>query len=257
MGRSLRQGLEYFSVYTGWDVKMKLMEAKFGLEGIGFIISLWQLIYSEGYFLIWNNEETKLLFAKEHNIEIEKQQKIIDYALDRGIFSFDMYDKYGILTSRGIQKRYFEKNLKRTDIHFCKEFLLFEPELPKWSEAKIISDSKKSIFGPKNGISEAKKGVSESKNGFFGPKEVSKEVRKKERKKRNEASPTATPSEINTPLQKPPSGSNSPPEQNRSKPREQQLRELAERLKMSDPKEYKKLIIEHPELDEVPFHVPP
>ncbi len=89
------------------------------------------MIYAEkGYYCKWN-EETALLFSKRNcnlkageNIALE----IANAAIKRGIFSEEKYKQYGILTSKEIQKTYFEIVKRRTKVEIQKEYLLVSKE---------------------------------------------------------------------------------------------------------------------------------
>lgn len=50
--------------------------------------------------------------------------EIVSASIKRGIFDKDMYDKYNILTSKGIQERYFEAVNRRIYVDVIKEYLL-------------------------------------------------------------------------------------------------------------------------------------
>lgn len=154
MARPVKQGLEYFTVDTDWERKMKLFQAKFKAEGVGVIIILWQWIYNEGYFIHWD-DETKLMFANNNHIEEEKLDSMIEFAIEKEIFNKKIFNKYSILTSRGIQKRYFNGCLKRTEVHFHKNLLLFDPIIPDWSKTKLILNKNESFLISKNPQSES------------------------------------------------------------------------------------------------------
>ena len=51
---------------------------------------------------------------------------MVNTALNRGIFSKEMYDKYQILTSRGIQERYAEALKRRSKIFLENAYLLLK-----------------------------------------------------------------------------------------------------------------------------------
>jgi len=137
MARPIKTGLEYFSVDTEWDRKMKIFKAKYKLFGVGLITELWKAIYTEGYFYPWD-EDSRILFANEHGLDPEQLEEMMDFAIAKGIFDTGMYSEYRILTSQGIQKRYLNSCLKRSQVIFHKEYLLIEPKKPKWSETEII-----------------------------------------------------------------------------------------------------------------------
>lgn len=115
MARPFKEGLEYFPLDTQIDSKIELLEAEHGLEGFGFIIKLFQKIYSSGYYCTWNEDE-QLLFAKKINVNINQVNVYINSALKRNIFNKEMFEKYGILTSCGIQKRYFTVSKRRKEL---------------------------------------------------------------------------------------------------------------------------------------------
>ncbi len=139
---------------TDWDRKMKLFKAKYKLEGIGLITELFKTIYSEGYYYPWD-EESKILFADEHNIEEDRLSEMVDFAIEKGIFDNGIYSKYRILTSSGIQKRYLNSCLKRNQVAFCKEYLLIEPQIPDWSKTEISMVSFKEVSDTGNSEKES------------------------------------------------------------------------------------------------------
>ena len=124
MGRLQKRGLDYFPFDTVLDTKMELIEAEFGLTGFALVVKLFQKIYGErGYYCEWT-DEVALLFAKRNNVGGNVVSELIDASVRRGIFDKDLFDKYGVLTSQGIQKRYFEAVSRRTQIDVVNEYLL-------------------------------------------------------------------------------------------------------------------------------------
>ena len=89
------------------DDKFELIEAKYGIMGFGIVIKLYQKIYKNGYYLEWN-EEKLLLFKKQVNVNSEDIENIINDCIRYNIFDENLYKKYNILTSTGIQKRYLK-----------------------------------------------------------------------------------------------------------------------------------------------------
>ena len=107
MARPKKQGLDYFSLDVHMDKNVQLLEAEYGLEGFAIFLKLLQMIYTEGYFIEWN-EDTLLLFTNSINSDINRVNAVVNACLRRSLFDSVLYEKYQILTSRGIQKRYFE-----------------------------------------------------------------------------------------------------------------------------------------------------
>lgn len=106
MARPLKTGLDYFPMDIDFyeDEKIELLWAKYGLIGEAIATRLLAKIYRNGYFIEWN-EDKSLLFKKKMGGEIDIDG-IINELLERDFFDKGLYQKYGILTSRGIQKRY-------------------------------------------------------------------------------------------------------------------------------------------------------
>jgi hypothetical protein len=102
MARHTRSSLDYFPVDTSWNLKKRLVLAKFGLEGIGALIQLEQMIFREGYACAWN-EETENLFVIENSTTKECVDKILEYCLAHEIFDREILEHYGCLTSKVIQ----------------------------------------------------------------------------------------------------------------------------------------------------------
>ena len=128
MARPLKEGVDYFSLDCYMDDKIKMIPAEFGLKGFAIVVKLWQTIYREhGYYCEWN-EEKKLLFASEEGADCGPGliNEIVQACIRRDIFSKKLFDKYQILTSRGIQKRYLSITAKRKKAEMKKEYSLVE-----------------------------------------------------------------------------------------------------------------------------------
>ncbi|MBQ9860970.1 MAG: DUF4373 domain-containing protein, partial [Clostridia bacterium] len=106
------------------DEKFELIEAEFGLKGFAVIVKLFQRIYGQqGYYCEWTNE-VALMFSKGCMLGINVVSEIVMAAIKRGIFDSTLYEKYGILTSVGIQKRYLEACTRRKEVTIKKAYLL-------------------------------------------------------------------------------------------------------------------------------------
>ncbi len=123
MARPIKKGIDYFPLDVRLNDKMKLIEARFGLKGFAVVVKLWMKIYSVGYYCEWN-EDVALLFASENRVGDSAVSEIVDEALRRGIFDRELFEKYGILTSEGIQERYFEAVSRRQKVEIDKRYLL-------------------------------------------------------------------------------------------------------------------------------------
>lgn len=127
MARPLKNGLDYFPMDTKLDLKLQLLQARYKLEGIGFIDMLYRIIYEEGYYIILGEDKLSLL-ANQFGITEERFKEILDYCVEKDFFDKQFYTKNQVLTSNGIQKRYFHGTLRR-DKNKTYEFLTSETKL--------------------------------------------------------------------------------------------------------------------------------
>lgn len=125
MARPTRQGVDYFSLDVHLDDKFKFVEIKYGLEGFAILVKLMQRVYSQGYWCNWTDDE-KLLFSDEIRSNYETVFNVVNEAINRDVFDKSLYEKYEILTSRGIQKRYKEITRRRKGVEVTAEYLLVD-----------------------------------------------------------------------------------------------------------------------------------
>lgn len=128
MARTNKVGIDYFPLDVDFfdDDKIQLIESEFGMKGGYIAIRLLCKIFKGGYYYKWGTDEC-LLFTRQLGVEgVSKNtvDEIINGLIRRRFFDKGCFDKFGILTSKGIQDRYFEatKRYKKYDVF--KEYLL-------------------------------------------------------------------------------------------------------------------------------------
>lgn len=120
MPRPPKIGIDYYPTDVGivGNIKVqKLLRYHRGPAALGVLIALFSQIYNHGYYLDWDDDQrfvlSKNLFAEEEYI-----QEIIDACLGMGTFDQELFAVHKILTSRGIQQRYFlATNRRKQEIH--------------------------------------------------------------------------------------------------------------------------------------------
>ena len=133
----MKSGIEYFPLDVTLDSKLDLIEAEFGVTGFGVVVHLLQEIYGqEGYYAEWT-EDVALLFARKYGLGGNAVSEILAASIKRGMFDKEIFDKYHVLTSRGIQKRYFEAVSRRKVLEVDYNILLVDADLlPKNADIK-------------------------------------------------------------------------------------------------------------------------
>lgn len=168
MARPPKKGLDYFPLDCRLDTKLRIVIALFGLPGFAIVVMLWQRIYGEeGYYIEWN-EDCGRLFALDNNADYGIVSKVVEESLKRGIFDQEKFQKYSILTSKGIQERYLTMTEKRTGIKILDEYAVLN------APSELVSAEKTGVSSPKTKVSDGRKYTKESKR---------KEIKEKETKR--------------------------------------------------------------------------
>lgn len=194
MARPTKKGLDYFPIDIDMDQDDKLcvIEAKHQ-DGFKIIIKLLMEIYREGYFKAWS-EQAALAFSGRKGIPAEDVTAVVQTALEIGFFSPEMYERHGILTSAGIQRRYIGGAQGRERINLCTRYaLVSEREFVDFIRKKLVFSDETRVSGQKTGVSwqtilvsgqETPDRVSGPKTPVSGPFSTQREGGKKEREER-------------------------------------------------------------------------
>ena len=171
MARPTKQGLDYFPLDVGFlqNVKVRRIMRACGIQSIPVLISLLANTYrEEGYFLRWDND-MPFLIADELGVSEGAVTAVVDKATQVGFFNANMYEKYGVLTSDGIQKRFFEATARRTSVRYDARFLLINVSDYK-NLVNVYKNSINDDDNPQSKVKESK--VKESSSRGDGLKDV-------------------------------------------------------------------------------------
>lgn len=193
MARPFKSGVDYFPLDVVIDDKLKLIQAQHKIVGFGVVIKLYQKIYASNYWIKWD-KKANIVFSDEVNVDINEVNAIIYSCLEWDLFNQNIFEDYTVLTSRGIQKRFFEIVARRSKVSIVKEFLLIE--VPIRDKQMLIIDDINSINDCKSTQSKVKESKPKEKetNELFAkafekwwltyPKRAGRRIGKKEAKKK-------------------------------------------------------------------------
>lgn len=133
MARPPKKGIDY----SGWSVTIfdndtkidKLLDAQ-GWTGFGIYFYLCQRTYGgEGYFYRWGYDDCASTSRKMGGgIGSGTVKETVDYCLQIGLFDKRLFDRWGVLTSRGIQRRYWEVVKERDVRTVISDYWLLQDE---------------------------------------------------------------------------------------------------------------------------------
>ena len=138
MARPLLKSIEYYSMDTDFlsNIKIRRILRACGASSIAVIIHLLGNIYGdEGYYLDWN-EDVAFLISDSLGIKEGLVMEIVNKALQVDFFDKQMFDDYNVLTSTGIQKRYFKATEKRKKEGLKPELLMINVEVTGVNDAE-------------------------------------------------------------------------------------------------------------------------
>ena len=128
-----KQGIDY----SGWSVDIfdgdkkidKLLDAK-GWKGFGIYFFLCQRAYkTNGYFYEWGYDDCATTARKMGGgINSGTVKETVDYCLQVDLFNKRLFDRWGVLTSRGIQRRFWTVLSERRSKIVYEEYWLLKPE---------------------------------------------------------------------------------------------------------------------------------
>ena len=107
MARPTKQGIDYFPLDVQFDEKVELFIAETGAEGLGVLVTVWQLIYQNKGYYIDNGSDLYLLIRRRVMSDLVTIETVVNSAIERGIFDKIKHREHKILTSKAIQNRYF------------------------------------------------------------------------------------------------------------------------------------------------------
>jgi hypothetical protein len=129
MARRYKEGLDYFPINVDFtsDVKVRRVVREHGAPAMAVIIELMSMIYGDhGYYMDWS-DDICFSVGDIYGLDSAYVSGVVDTCISHGLFSRAMHDAYGILTSKGIQKRYLDAVKRRADDGMVEEYRLLVP----------------------------------------------------------------------------------------------------------------------------------
>jgi len=126
MSRPTKQGIDYFPIDVQFDEKIELLISELGSDALSTLVTIWQLAYQNNGYYVENGKDLQLLIRRRIMLDLDTIEKVINVCLERGIFNQSLHEKYNILTSKAIQKRYFIASRLKKKINIVKNYLLVD-----------------------------------------------------------------------------------------------------------------------------------
>ena len=115
MARPEEKGLKYYPFDVDFfnDEKIEAISGEFGIKGEIVVVRLLCAIYRNGYYIEWSDLYKMKFLRNLPGISSGLLDAIILRLVKWGFFDKALFDSAKVLTSRGIQRRYFEAIRRR------------------------------------------------------------------------------------------------------------------------------------------------
>ena len=109
MGRTTKQGLDYFSLDVRMfsDIKIRKLIKYHKAQAVSVYMTLLCRIYDKGYFIEYD-KDLPFIISEDCGLEEDTIVSIIHYCIDIELFDKDIFNQFNVLTSHGIQERYIQ-----------------------------------------------------------------------------------------------------------------------------------------------------
>jgi len=126
VARPTKKGLDYFPLDVDFlsDLKVRRIIKACGKEAVHILVALLANIYrDEGYYVLWD-DDLAFLVADEVGTKEGTVEELVKKAVQVRFFDKDIFDKYSVLTSKGIQSRYILATKERKKVELDYKYLL-------------------------------------------------------------------------------------------------------------------------------------
>lgn len=140
MAAESKQGLDYFSLMVDFfnDEKIEKYTARFGVKGDGILLRLMCRIYSNSYYLKFDNDLALMVAKSAGDSSLGGLvTDCVHELVKRGFFDESIFNSFQVLTSKAFQRRYLHGAKRRNGIYIIKEYWLIE--LPNGKNVNIIN----------------------------------------------------------------------------------------------------------------------
>lgn len=212
MARPKKIGLDYFPFDVDFfeDEKIVCIAGEFGIKGEITAVKLLCAVYRNGYFIEWNDKMKMKMLRSLPGVSTELFDQILNRLVRWGFFDKNLFDSVRVLTSHGIQKRFFEAAKRRkTDeklpyllidaddngVNVCNNRVNVDNNLVKIDNNVGTNGGRKDLFEPPSGVNVDNNGVNvcnkrvnvdNNPQSKVNNKEIKKEKEKNAREKNGE-----------------------------------------------------------------------
>lgn len=169
MARPKKSGLSYFPLDVVFfeDPKIKILKARYGLDGVAFYIYLLCEIYKQGYYM-QVDDDFEYIISDDLKMDQNKAKQVLNFLLSRSLFDNTLFQSDKVLTSAGIQRRFqlaVKERARKNPIKVGRFWILEKEETEPFIKCTLFEGYSGKIddFSGKNVQNSTEKSLNKSK----------------------------------------------------------------------------------------------
>ena len=130
MARPVKTGLDYFPLHIDFfdDIRICALAVQYGTKGQLAAIILLVHLYKTGYYLLWDDDTRVRVLKDMPGVTFDELDHIVEELVKWDFFDKELFNQQGVLTSREVQKHFFNATKRRRNNIAQMPFLLAETD---------------------------------------------------------------------------------------------------------------------------------
>ena len=130
MARPVKTGLDYFPLHIDFfdDIRICALAVQYGTKGQLAAIILLVHLYKTGYYLLWDDDTRVRVLKDMPGVTLDELDRIVEELVKWDFFDKALFNQQGVLTSREVQKHFFNATKRRRNNIAQMPFLLAETD---------------------------------------------------------------------------------------------------------------------------------
>lgn len=154
MARPKKDGLDYFPVDVNIlnDIKTKKLIRSYGTNTVAILIYLLSAIYRDNGYYLQYDDDLNFIIADEFNFEESFVENVILKMVEVDFFDKGMFERFSILTSEGIQKRFFKASERRVSVNILSTYCLINDSSTEFMYTETPVEESLCIQKPRSSV---------------------------------------------------------------------------------------------------------
>ena len=151
MARQIKKGFDYFALDCAFfdDIKTRKLIRRCGPDAVAVYLAILCLVFRDGYYLV-NDDDLPFVLSEKTGVDEDACAACISACVSVGLIDETLFQQ-GIITSRGIQKRYNSISQQTKRVSKIEEYNLLES-----SEEIVVSSEDKGVSSEEMGENDRK-----------------------------------------------------------------------------------------------------